>query len=83
MHVAHFRNDHTLTRRAGLLRVATRLTLLFFHPLQQLATLILIHGQAFILYREPGSHPEDGLFQNDNAECPILEPLRSALMRAN
>jgi hypothetical protein len=62
MYVAHFRNDHTLTRRADLLRVATLLTLLFFHPLQHLAALILIHGQAFILYREPGSHLEDGLF---------------------
>ena len=30
MYVAHFRNDHTLTRRADLLRSATLLTLLFF-----------------------------------------------------
>jgi hypothetical protein len=30
MYVAHFRNDHTLTRRADLLRVAALFTLLFF-----------------------------------------------------
>jgi hypothetical protein len=56
-----------------------------FHPLQHLATLILIliHGQAFIIYHESAPTLRMAYFQNDNAECPILKPLRSALVRAN
>ena len=77
-----FRNDHTLTRRRPL-RVATLLTLLIFI----LFSIWLPSSKATATHSSSIASPAPTLrmayFQNDNAECPILEPFRSALMMAH